>query len=84
MSRQQPLGTVTAASAARIVAKKHVFKKLRQRVVDSEDLRLGFSQEALRKNEISPVNTNIIHDPEIGWIQEVLRTVRQVPETCSP
>ena len=62
MSRHQPVATAAAASAARMVVKKHVFKKLQECVVDSENFSFWASRRrlALRKNEISRVNTNII------------------------
>ena len=40
-----------AVPTARTEAKKQVFRKLRECVVDSEDLLLGISQKALQKNE---------------------------------
>ena len=48
-----------AASAARTAAKKQVFRKLRECVVDSDDLPLDISHEALRKSEILRANTKI-------------------------
>ena len=51
-SQQQPVATVAVASAARIVAKKQVFRKLRECVVDSENLFFfGISEKALLENE---------------------------------
>ena len=90
MSGQQTVATVAAASAARTVAKKQVFR-------DSEDLPSGISvsQKDLRKNDISRVSTNIIvkkcfeelsdiiekKDGEFGTFLK-LRPIRQILPNC--